>query len=160
MSRRDQRGVAAPSPLVMLSIIAVFMAAIAFVATKDQPETERRIETVATSDPSTTPVVEPEVTPPVKPKPRRIRRGQVYVEVFNNSGIKGLAARTATQVSDAGWQVVGTDNWYGSVPATTVYHPPRLRAEAKQMALDLGVERVQPASGAMKRDRLTLILAD
>ena len=49
MSRRDQRGVAAPSPLVMLSIIAVFMAGIAFVATKDQPETERRIETVMAS---------------------------------------------------------------------------------------------------------------
>ena len=33
---RDERGVALPSPLVMLSVVAVAMAGIAFVATGDQ----------------------------------------------------------------------------------------------------------------------------
>jgi hypothetical protein len=40
---RDQRGVVLPSPLVMLSVIAVAMAAIAFVATRGGEPTEREI---------------------------------------------------------------------------------------------------------------------
>ena len=58
----------------------------------------------------------------------------------------------------AGWQVVGTDNWVGSVPANTVYYPERLQRAAKQLALDLGIDRTMPADGAMKLDRLTVIL--
>ena len=40
---RNEWGVAYPSPLVMLSVLAVAMAGIAFVVTRDQPETERQI---------------------------------------------------------------------------------------------------------------------
>jgi LytR cell envelope-related transcriptional attenuator len=159
--RRDERGIAFPSPLVMLSIIAIAMAGIAFVATKDRPAEERRVETVSrTQEPTVaeTPVEPvPEVTPTVEPEPV-IERGKVYVEVYNNSGIRGLAATTAAKVSGAGWQVVGSDNWYGTVPGTTVYFPKRLKAEAKLLALDLGVQRVQPAVSPMKLDRLTVIL--
>ena len=43
--RRDERGVAFPSPLVMLSVLAVAMASITFVATRDQAPTERRVDT-------------------------------------------------------------------------------------------------------------------
>jgi hypothetical protein len=57
-----------------------------------------------------------------------------------------------------GWNVVGSDNWYGTIPATTVYFPPRLAAEAKQLALDLGISRRQPAVDPMRMDRLTVIL--
>ncbi len=57
-----------------------------------------------------------------------------------------------------GWAVVGEDNWYGVVPTTTVYFPPRLKAAGKQLALDLGIKRTAPAVGEMKRDRLTIIL--
>ena len=57
-----------------------------------------------------------------------------------------------------GWAVVGEDNWYGVVPTTTVYFPPRLKAAGKQLALDLGIKRTAPAAGEMKRDRLTIIL--
>lgn len=156
--RRDQRGVAAPSPLVMLSVIAVAMASIAFVATRDQPDTERQMELTSQATPTPAPEVTAEPTPEPAPEKKKIRRGQVYVEVYNNSGVKGLAASTATKVGDAGWNVVGADNWYGTVPVTTVYYPPRLKAAARQLALDMGVERLQPASGAMKMDRLTLIL--
>ncbi|MGI8577465.1 MAG: LytR C-terminal domain-containing protein, partial [Nocardioidaceae bacterium] len=42
------------------------------------------------------------------------------------STVSGLAAQTAAELQDAGWQVVGTDNWYGNIPATTVYFPDRL----------------------------------
>jgi hypothetical protein len=165
---RNQRGVVFPSPVVMLSVIAVAMAAIAFVATRGGDPAEREVTTVSTHErpsetpsPTTTPVKPTPVKPkPVKPKPEKpvVERGKVYVEVYNNSGITGLAGQVSDRASTVGWQVVGTDNWYGTVPTTTVYYPQRLKAAAKVLALDLGVRRTAPAVGAMKLDRLTLIL--
>ena len=155
---RNQRGVVFPSPVVMLSVLAVAMAAVAFVATRGGEPTEREVTTVSgakTPSVTPTPTTEPEKQEPVKPV---VKRGKVYVEVYNNSGITGLAGRVSDRASTVGWQVVGTDNWYGSVPTTTVYYPPRLKAAAKVLALDLGVRRTAPAVGAMKLDRLTLIL--
>lgn len=157
---RDERGVAFPSPVVMLSVVAVAMAAITFVATRDEAPTERRVDT-ATVASAQSPSPSADATtssPKPKPKPKPVKRGEVYVEVYNNSGIKGLAASTAAKANQIGWAVVGEDNWYGAIPTTTVYHPPRLKRAAKQLALDLGVKRTAPAIGAMKMDRLTLIL--
>ena len=155
---RDERGVAVPSPLVMLSIIAVAMAAIAFVATRDQPSDERRITPVSDSAPSATPSpTEPAATKKPKPKPE-VKRAEVMVEVYNNSGIQGLAGTTAEKAVSAGWQVVGTDNWYGTVPASTVYHPPKLEDAARLLALDLGIDRVMPVAEAMRLDALTVVL--
>ena len=159
--RRDERGVAFPSPLVMLSVLAVAMASITFVATRDEAPTERRVDTAtiasAEQTPREDPAPAPEETAPPKPKPQ-LNRGEVYVEVFNNSGISGLAAGTATKATDIGWSVVGEDNWVGNIPTTTVYFPPRLKAAGKQLALDLGISRTMPSVGMMKRDRLTVIL--
>lgn len=160
LPRRDERGVAFPSPLVMLSVLAVAMASITFVATRDEAPTERRVDTATIASAEQTPSAAP-TTPASTPKPEpepRVARGEVYVEVFNNSGIKGLAASTAARATQVGWAVVGEDNWYGVVPTTTVYFPPRLRAAGKQLALDLGIKRTAPAVGVMKRDRLTIIL--
>ena len=158
-ARRDERGVAFPSPLVMLSVLAVAMASITFVATRDEPPTERRVDTATIASAEQTPTPTPEVTPTKEPKPEpQVKRGEVYVEVFNNSGIKGLAATTAAKATQVGWAVVGEDNWYGVVPTTTVYFPPRLEAAGEQLALDLGIKRTSPAVGVMKRDRLTIIL--
>lgn len=158
---RDERGVAFPSPLVMLSVLAVAMASITFVATRDQAPTERRIDTAtitsAEQSPSDEPTPAPVETPKAKPEPQ-VKRGDVYVEVFNNSGITGLAADVAARATDVGWSVVGEDNWVGNIPTTTVYVPPRLKAAGKQLALDLGISRTMPAVGVMKRDRLTIIL--
>ena len=154
---RNQRGVAFPSPLVMLSIIAVAMAGFAFVATRDAGPVERKVTTAAATP---TEAAEPTLVTPsrtAKPKPT-IKRGEVYVEVFNNSGIKGLAATTAAKATQVGWQVVGEDNWYGAIPASTVYYPERLRAAAKQLALDLGIGRTSPSVEPMKMDRLTIVL--
>jgi hypothetical protein len=156
---RDERGVAFPSPLVMLSVLAVAMASITFVATRDQAPTERRVDTatIASADQSPSPDPKPAPTKEPKPKPQ-VKRGEVYVVVFNNSGIKGLAASFAEKATTVGWAVVGEDNWYGVVPTTTVYFPPRLKAAGKQLALDLGIKRTAPAVGEMNRDRLTIIL--
>jgi hypothetical protein len=159
--RRDERGVAFPSPVVMLSIIAVAMAGFAFVATSDEEPTERRITTAsapATESAAPTPEVVPTTPAPTKkPKPQ-VKRGEVYVEVYNNSGIKGLAAGTAAKATQVGWQVVGEDNWQGVIPASTVYYPARLQAAAKLLALDLGIQRTAPAVEPMRMDRLTVIL--
>ncbi|MCF6379025.1 LytR C-terminal domain-containing protein [Nocardioides KLBMP 9356] len=147
-----------PSPVVMLSVLAVAMAAVTFVATRDQAPTERRVDNTATiASAERTPTPTPVPTKEPKPEPR-VKRGEVYVEVFNNSGIKGLAATTGQKATTVGWNVVGEDNWYGVVPTTTVYFPPRLKAAGKQLALDLGIKRTAPAVGEMKRDRLTIIL--
>jgi hypothetical protein len=158
---RDERGVAFPSPLVMLSVLAVAMASITFVATRDEAPTERRVETATIASADQTPSTEPTATPtPTRePKPEpRVKRREVYVEVYNNSGIKGLAASTAAKATGVGWAVVGEDNWQGLIPTSTVYFPPRLKAAGKQLALDLGIRRTAPAVGVMKRDRLTVIL--
>lgn len=156
---RGERGVAFPSPLVMLSVIAVVMAGVAFVATSDQPALEQRI-TTSSSSTSQTPsekATPREPTRTSKPEPR-VKRGEVYVEVFNNSGIQGLAGSTAAKATSVGWAVVGEDNWYGAIPASTVYHPARLKAAAKLLALDLGISRTAPAVEPMKMDRLTVVL--
>ena len=60
----------------------------------------------------------------------RGRPGKVYVEVYNNSGVTGLAGEVAASATQAGWQVVGSDNWYGTIPASTVYYPPKLARAA------------------------------
>ncbi|GHJ59060.1 hypothetical protein NOK12_15780 [Nocardioides sp. OK12] len=158
---RTERGTVLPSPVVILSIIAVAMAAFAFVATQGSEPTEREITPAAresTEEPTQAAETKtPKPEPTKKPAPA-IKRGEVYVEVYNNSSITGLAGRAAQRATGAGWQVVGEDNWYGTVPATTVYFPPKLERAAKLLALDLGVDRTLAATGAMKLDRLTLIL--
>jgi len=147
-----------PSPVVILSVVAVAMAVVAFVATRGQEPTEREVAITA-STPSASPT--PSATmPTAKPTPKRpaLDKGKVYVEVYNNSGISGLAGRVAATATDAGWKVVGTDNWYGTIPASTVYYPPKLKRAAHALALDLGIRRTVPAVDPMRLDRLTVIL--
>ncbi len=158
MRARNQRGMVTPSPVVMLSVIAVAMAGIAFVATRGGEPTEREVTTVAReAEPSRSP--SPSDVPTKEPKPEpTVKRGKVYVEVYNNSGITGLAGRVAERATGIGWQVVGSDNWYGTIPASTVYYPPKLKQAAKTLALDLGIRRTAPAVDPMRLDRLTVIL--
>ena len=162
MRVRNQRGVVMPSPVVMLTVIAVAMAGIAFVATRGGEPTERELTPVARDDDRPSQSPSPTYAPtkkaePVK-KPPAIQRAKVYVEGYNNSGITGLAGGVGEKANGMGWQVVGTDNWYGTIPATTVYYPSQLKAAGKQLALDLGIKRTAPAVDPMRQDRLTVIL--
>ncbi len=147
----------------MLSILAVVLAGVTYVLTRAEEPAEREVTQAAgatesaSSEPSQPPTEQPKRTKKPEPTPRVVR-AEVPVVVFNNSGIRGLAASTSSRVDEVGWQVVGADNWYGTIPATTVYFPPRLKAAADQLALDLGVERVRPSVEPMRMDRLTLIL--
>jgi hypothetical protein len=147
-----------------LSLGAVLLAGIAFVATSDDAEQPATVAQPVTATPTPAPtsvapepVIETKKQKKTKPKPD-VRRGEVYVEVYNNSGISGLAGSTAGKISGAGWQVVGSDNWYGTIPQSTVYYPERLEAAAKMLARDLGIKRLKPAISPMRFDRLTVIL--
>ena len=154
---RDQRGVVFPSPVVILSVVAVAMAGAAFVVTRDSAPQDRQITTV--SEPQTTPTPTPTAAPkPDKPKKPEVDRSKVYVVVFNNSNVAGLAGKVAASATQIGWQVVGSDNWYGTIPASTVYYPKRLAKAGKLLALDLGIQRTAPAVDPMRLDRLTVIL--
>jgi hypothetical protein len=144
---------------MVFSVSAVAFAGLAFVAT--QPDSPDVASPAALARPTPTPApartVSPTPAPATKATPA-VRRGKVYVTVFNNSNIKGLAGRTATRAQHVGWNVVATDNWYGTVDASTVYYPARLKAAGTLLAKDLGIQRVKPAIAPMRPDRLTVIL--
>lgn len=165
----DQRGAVLPSPVVLLSIVAVALAAIAFVATRGDQPAERDIsatKAAATPSPDAGDATDPDASSPSeaptedKPAPPPVVRGDHAVAVFNNTAIRGLAGRVSEKVEDAGWKVAAADNWYGTVPATTVYFPKGKKAVARQLALDLGIARVLPADidSDMSDTNLTLIL--
>ncbi len=155
---RDERGVVFPSPVVILSVIAVAMAGIAFVATRDSAPQEKQISTISQPETTSSPTADPTPTKPATPEKPKVDRSKVYVVVFNNSNVTGLAGKVAARASQIGWQVVGSDNWYGTIPASTVYYPQRLEKEGKLLALDLGIQRTAPAVDPMRLDRLTVIL--
>jgi LytR cell envelope-related transcriptional attenuator len=158
--RRNQRGIVFPSPVMILSIVAVAMAGVAWFATRHHEPTEQRVtpsssHQTPSSGPSNYHRPKAQQHGPQKPA---FDRSTYPVSVFNNSTVHGLAGRVATQTSQLGWQVVGADNWYGTIPVSTVYYPPQLAKAGKQLALDLGIHRSMPSVSPMRLDRLTLIL--
>jgi LytR cell envelope-related transcriptional attenuator len=159
MRVRDQRGVVFPSPVMILSILAVAMAGVAWIATRHHEPTERLVTPAAHQSPGAhhSTFVKPKAQHR-KPEKPAFDRSKVVVEVFNNSSVSGLAGRVATQTAHLGWQVVGSDNWYGTIPASTVYYPPRLAKAGHQLALDLGIHRTRSSVSPMRLDRLTVIL--
>jgi hypothetical protein len=139
---------------------AVVVAGAVFVLTNgDEPDTVVRASasTASSSTPTTSAPATPSAKRPTRHRPP-VRRSGTYVEVFNNSGISGLAGSTAARAQGAGWQVVGSDNWYGTIPASTVYYPARLHRQAVLLAKDLGIARLKPSIAPMGGDRLTVIL--
>lgn len=166
---RDEHGFALPARLMVVSISAVALGGLAFVATQgdDGDAQTAQVAAEATSTatatpspsdaPSTAPEVEvsPAVTPTAAPT---VDKAKANVVVFNNSNIKGLAGKTATRAQGAGWTVIGSDNWYGSVDASTVYYGDKLKPAALLLAKDLGIASVKPAIKPMRSDRLTVIL--
>jgi len=150
---RDQRGFVMSSPLALMSAGAILLAGAMYVAT---PPAERlEVHLVAKA-----PATEPRTTfEKVRVIPA-VHRKDTYVVVFNNSGVTGLAGRTAERLSGAGWNVVGSDNWYGTIPVSTVYFPASLERQARLVAKDLGIDRVKPAVDPMSMDRVTVILTE
>jgi hypothetical protein len=150
------------SAIALLSVVAVVVAGAAFVTTghDDEPAgAAKPVVASASTTPTTTAPAPVAKQPAVKKKKKApVRRGGTYVEVYNNSGISGLAGSTAARAQGAGWEVVGSDNWYGTISASTVYFPDRLKAQAALLGKDLGIKRLKPAIAPMRGDRLTVIL--
>ena len=120
---------------------------VAFVATRGGEPTEREVTTVVPgaaerARPSATVTPKPEP----KPKPPAVAARQGHVEVYNNSGITGLAGEVAEQATDMGWKVVGSDNWYGTIPTNTVYYPAKLKRAAKRSPSTSGSSARRPPS--------------
>jgi LytR cell envelope-related transcriptional attenuator len=167
-----ERGVALPPWAIGVSIGVVVLAMLAFVVTGSPDRgDEAAADPISEASPSgktTAPPSEPpakdQPSQPAKPTTKRPppdpdrHERAAYVEIYNNSGIAGLANETAARLQDTGWKVVGADNWYGNIPASTVYYPERLRADARLLAADLGIRRLHAAVDPMRFDRLTVIL--
>jgi hypothetical protein len=175
-----------PSIVAVASVAVIVIAMVAFFAggSGDEPAPEPQAQNAPRTAEEATPAAEPagkkadrhanKADRKAKRKAdRRDRRNRprpeprdapdpeapdVYVEVYNNTTITGLAASTAAQLQDGGWQVVGVDNWRGDIPSSTVYYPAGMEGEADQLADTLGFDRVRGAVAPMKFDRLTVIL--
>lgn len=158
-ARRDEAGVVLPTSILVGCIAAVTLALVGFVLTMhpggDHPDHATPVAAPATPSPTSTPT---RLTPAPKHHAPAVRRSKIDVVVFNNSNIKGMAARTAALIRQRGWKVVGQDNWYGTISSSTVYYPPALQRPAKLLARDLRIHRVMPAVTPMQTDRLTVIL--
>ncbi|HKS45109.1 MAG TPA: LytR C-terminal domain-containing protein [Amycolatopsis sp.] len=60
----------------------------------------------------------------------------VPVRVYNNSTIKGLAARASDDFRAAGWNITESGNYpYGVIPTTTAYYTPGTDEETAAKAL-------------------------
>ncbi len=175
--RRDERGLVLPSWLVAVSAAAVVLALVGFAVSGERdpevaasdgadptatpPDPKKKKESADTKDDAKADRKDDRADPKrerPEPEDEPVERRTAYVEVYNNSGITGLAGETTAALQDMGWPVVATDNWYGEIPADTVYHPAGLARQAELLADDLGVGRIMPSVAPMRFDRLTVIL--
>ncbi|MBC7276088.1 LytR C-terminal domain-containing protein [Nocardioides sp.] len=159
---KGERGVALPAPVIALSVVAVVVAVVIFWVTGGDDEGKEIAQ--AGGSPSTSASASPqaaktETKKPAKAEPSPVDRAKISVEVYNNSNVAGLAGEVAAKATTVGWNVVGEDNWMGSIPENTVYFPPGMKREGQQLADDLGIKRTHlSVEGSMKGDRLTVVL--
>jgi hypothetical protein len=115
---------------------------------------------VASASPSVSPSPSPSVSPSPSPSPSRSPKPRATtrspkpvpvhptatVVVYNNTQIRGLAARSADRVRNVGFAVRAVGNLYGEVDRTTVFYRPGSLAQANLLAERLrGLQAVRPA---------------
>jgi hypothetical protein len=84
---------------------------------------------------------------------------RLKVDVLNQSGGKGAAAKFAARVRGLHWRVGRVDNFNGTVTRTTVYYPSGKSAAARELARRLpGNLRVLPRFSTLSGNRLTIII--
>jgi len=160
---KGERGVALPTPVIALSVVAVVAAMLFFWFTGGSGDGGDKIAQAGGS-PSASVSASPKAAKakekkPAKAEPSPVDRAKVSVEVYNQSNVIGLAGDVAAKATTVGWNVVGEDNWMGSVPENTVYYPQGMKREGQQLADDLGIKRTHlSVEGSMKGDRLTVVL--
>ena len=161
VSSLSDAGVVLPTRLMVICISAVALAGLGFIASQGGNDTPDAVSPSALST-HQTPTVAPTqtlVTPTPTPTPAPpVNKAKINVVVFNNTNTKGLAGKTATRATRDGWNILTTDNWHGTVDASTVYYGPKLKAAAQQLATDLGIARIKPSFAPMNPRLLTVIL--
>jgi hypothetical protein len=96
---------------------------------------------------------------PSQPAPEGAAR--LKVDVLNQSGPGGTAAKTATRVRALGWTVGRVADFHGNVSTTTIYYPKGEGAAAHELAAALpGKPRVLPGFSTLSDKRLTIIITD
>lgn len=138
--------------MVLIALAIVFAGLGAMSLSNSSPEsaaqTSSDTETSETSEaPAPTSEVAPTTAEPAAPTTTLTTTPgaadtSVPVRVLNNSTVSGLASRTGSQLTSAGFDVAETGNYPGGVIAkTTVYYgdSPNERETAEAVAKELGV---------------------
>lgn len=105
----------------------------------------------------------PDSTPPASaapssPSPTVVARPP-KVDVLNQSAENGTAESTADGLRDRGWRIGRVGDFSGNVRTTTIYFPPGLRSEARDLAAEFESEpRVLPGFSTLSPKRLTVVL--
>ncbi len=159
--------------LLGIAVIAVLIGVVVMATRGEQPSAaappavtptpDSRPSTIpypptATSSPAAAPIVPPLGPPdaaegaPVSDEGSSDQgRSRGEVRVYNNSTIRGLAARAADDLTAAGWTVIEVGNYaQGTIPTTTVYYQTvdyqedtGQRDDAEAIGSEFGV-RVEP----------------
>ena len=99
-----------------------------------------------TSPPATTVTT---ATTPARPK----------VDVYNETAPRGTANIVAKGLRTVGWKIGRISDFRGTVSATTVYYPPGLKTQARDLARDVGGNpRVLPGFRTLSSTRLSIVL--
>jgi hypothetical protein len=161
--RRD-RGVALPSPVAAISIVAIVVAAIAFAVTGFNGNNTTVIPNAAptstisshtsSAHPSSTSSMTPSPTQTVAP----IDKASIHVSVWNASTTPGLAKDVLVKVVAAGWTNSAAGNTKIHYSANTIYYPAKYAAAAKQLGLDLGITNLSQGDGGTPQNRISVVL--
>jgi hypothetical protein len=130
-------------------------------AGSDKTSGSAAASTPAKTPPATTPVSTPASTPVTTAPASSTASDLPKVDVLNQSAPGGSASKVADEVQAHGWVVGRVADFHGNVSTTTVYYPPGLHQEARDLAHDLsGSPRVQAAFDTISDTHLTVILVD
>lgn len=174
--RRD-RGVALPSPVAAISIVAIVVAAIAFAVTgfggnktKVIPNSAPTTSISSTASTSASSSASSSSTTSSSPTPTATAsafttadKAAIHVSIWNASTTAGLAEKVSQTVKAAGWTNFGTGTTHRHYAATIIYYPhtgdaAKWKAAAEQLGLDLGITNLSTGDAGTPQDRLTLLL--
>jgi cytoskeletal protein RodZ len=116
----------------------------------------------ASAPPTSPPASPPSAAAPASPtatqrQPEGAKR--LKVDVFNQSGTSGRAAKMAARVRALGWTVGRVSDFRGDVSATTVYYPSGEAKAARELADALpGKPRVLARFSTLADNRLSIVI--
>jgi hypothetical protein len=87
---------------------------------------------------------------------------KVPIVLFNQTSDPARLTSLQSALVAAGWPVAATGAWKGAVPATTVYYPAGMEAQARAlMAAFPSIGRIRPVFGGIPQTKkLTVIICE